>query len=102
MKEIIDELVNIDKRSKQIVQKSEDKEQSIDNYITIELERRKNDINSKYKYKINFLKSECEKDFNNKKEALKQNSQKIIEDLQIDYNNNKNAKIEKMLTEIFR
>ena len=102
MKEIIDELVNIDKRSKQIVQKSEDKEQSIDSYITIELERRKNDINSKYKYKINFLKSECEKDFNNKKEALKQNSQKIIEDLQSDYNNNKNAKIEKMLTEIFR
>ena len=57
MKDTIDKLVDIDNQSRAIINKCEEKEENLDNYVTIELEKRKAEINAKYKYKINFLKS---------------------------------------------
>ena len=71
------------------------KEENLDNYVTIELEKRKAEINAKYKYKINFLKSECDKDFSNKKEEIDENTKKVIQDIQNDYNEKKDEKIKK-------
>lgn len=56
MRETIEQLVDIDKKSKKIISECEEKEDNLENYITIELEKRKAEINAKYKYKINFLK----------------------------------------------
>lgn len=100
MKEIIEQLVNIDKKSKKIINKCEEKEENLENYITIELEKRKSEIKAKYKYKIDFLKSECDKDAKQKKEDIKQNSQKIIKEIQNEYNLKKYENIEEIIRTI--
>ena len=93
MKDTIDKLVDIDNQSRAVINKCEEKEENLDNYVTIELEKRKAEINAKYKYKINFLKSECDKDFSNKKEEIDENTKKVIQDIQNDYNEKKDEKI---------
>ena len=97
MKDTIDKLVDIDNQSRAIINKCEEKEENLDNYVTIELEKRKAEINAKYKYKINFLKSECDKDFSNKKEEIDENTKKVIQDIQNDYNEKKDEKINEMI-----
>lgn len=102
MKDTIDKLVDIDNQSRAIINKCEEKKENLDNYVTIELEKRKAEINAKYKYKINFLKSECDKDFSNKKEEIDENTKKVIQDIQNDYNEKKDEKINEMIEKILR
>lgn len=102
MKDTIDKLVDIDNQSRAIINKCEEKEENLDNYVTIELEKRKAEINAKYKYKINFLESECDKDFSNKKEEIDENTKKVIQDIQNDYNEKKDEKINEMIEKILR
>ena len=47
MKDTIDKLVDIDNQSRAIINKCEEKEENLDNYVTIELEKRKAEINAK-------------------------------------------------------
>ena len=102
MKDTIDKLVDIDNQSRAIINKCEEKEENLDNYVTIELEKRKAEINAKYNYNINFLKSECDKDFSNKKEEIDENTKKVIQDIQNDYNEKKDEKINEMIEKILR
>ena len=45
MKDTIDKLVDIDNQSRAVINKCEEKEENLDNYVTIELEKRKAEIN---------------------------------------------------------
>ena len=45
MRETIGQLVDIDKRAKKIIGEYENKEDNIENYISIELDKKKADIN---------------------------------------------------------
>lgn len=100
MRETINQLVDIDHNSKKVINDCKEKEDNIENYITIELEKRKSEVSAKYKYKINFLKTECEKEFNKKTEEIKIETQKIIEKIQHEYNKNKEEKIGQIINKI--
>lgn len=102
MKETIEQLVGIDKKSRAIIDECEKKEENLDNYVTIVLEKRKAEINAKYKYKINFLKSETEKEFNNKKDEINEVTKKVIQDLQNEYNQKKDEKVNQIIEQILR
>ena len=93
MKDTIDKLVDIDNQSRAVINKCEEKEENLDNYVTIELEKRKAEINAKYK---------CDKDFSNKKEEIDENTKKVIQDIQNDYNEKKDEKINEMIEKILR
>ena len=48
------------------------------------------------------MKSECDKDFSNKKEEIDENTKKVIQDIQNDYNEKKDEKINEMIEKILR
>ena len=99
MKDTIDKLVDIDNQSRAVINKCEEKEENLDNYVTIELEKRKAE---KKETEERLEKQRADKDFSNKKEEIDENTKKVIQDIQNDYNEKKDEKINEMIEKILR
>lgn len=85
MEEIINNLLKIDDKAKSIILEYEDKRNNLDFYISEEILRRKKEVDSKYKYKLDFKRKDCQRKLQEKIEIMKEIKDKGIEELNFQY-----------------
>ena len=102
MKQVINELVEVDKRCRTTLAEIEEREKKIDDYISEKLEKIKEEINEKYQYKINFKKSENEMKLRNEKEKITNNTNLEIKKLEDEFSKSKDSKVQEIINNIFK
>lgn len=89
MEKTIKELMEFDKKCKHIIEDLEAKESNIDEAIEEQMELKKEEINNKYLYKINFQKTEYDKRIKQKKEEIDKETNIEIQKMQENFENEK-------------
>lgn len=100
MEEIINKLIDIDKMSKKIVDEQNNRKESIDELIETEIEKQKLEINAKYDLKLKMKNEEMANKLQENKKRLLGREQKEINNLEKEYNDLKETRIQKMISKI--
>lgn len=98
MEEIIKKLIEIDAHARGIVLEYQDKKNNLDLYVSDEIAKRKNEIDSTYNFKIEFRKREYKRKLEEKKSAMQEIKQNGILELQARYQMEK----DRLANKIFR
>lgn len=102
MKQVINELIQVDNECKKNLSEIEEKEKNIDDYVSEKLEKIKEEINEKYQYKINFRKSENDIKLKKEKEKITNNTNIEIKKWESEFLKSKNDKVEDIIKNIFK
>jgi len=102
MKQVINELVEVDKECRKSLAELEEKEKNIDDYVSEKLEKIKEEINEKYQYKINFKKSENDIKLKKEKERITSNANIEIKKLEDEFLKSKDGKVQDIINNIFK
>lgn len=102
MKQVINELIQVDNECKKNLSEIEEKEKNIDDYVSEKLEKIKEEINEKYQYKINFRKSENDMKLKKEKEKITNNTNIEIKKWEDEFLKSKNDKVEDIINNIFK
>lgn len=97
MEEIINKLLDIDNKAKSIMLEYQEKKNNLDVYISEEIAKRKKEIDSQYKFRIDFHKDEYIRKLNEKKNIMNEIKDKGIEELKESYNIEKNRLAEDII-----
>lgn len=89
MEEIINKLLGIDNKAKSVISEYESKMSNLDYYISEEISKRKKEIDSKYKFRIDFEKNEYNRKLKEKKSIMQEIKDKGIEELRTQYQKEK-------------
>lgn len=89
MEETIKELMEFDKNCKLIIEDLEVRESNIDEAIEEQIKLKKEEINNKYLYKINFQKTEYDKRIKQRKEEIDKETNIEIQKMQEHFENEK-------------
>lgn len=86
MEEIINKLLDIDNKAKSIMFEYQEKKNNLDVYISEEIAKRKKEIDSQYKFRIDFHKNEYIRKLNEKKNIMNEIKDNGISELKESYN----------------
>lgn len=100
MEEIINKLIDIDKMSKNIVNEQNSRKENIDELIETEIEKQKLEINAKYDLKLKTKSEEMANKLEENKKMLLEREQKEINNLEKEYNDLKETRIQKIISKI--
>lgn len=89
MEKTIKELMEFDKKCKRIIEDLEARKSNIDEAIEEQIELKKEEINNKYLYKINFQKTEYDKRIKQRKEEIDKETNIEIQKMQENFENEK-------------
>ncbi len=89
MEKTIKELMEFDKKCKLIIEDLEERKSNIDEAIEKQIELKKEEINNKYLYKINFKKTEYDKRIKQRKEEIDKETNIEIQKMQENFENEK-------------
>lgn len=102
MEETIKELMEFDKNCRLIINDMEEKRSNMDEIITSSLKLKKDEINNKYQYKINFQKSEYSKHIKQKKEEIDESVNNEIQKWQENFENKKEQIVHEIIDSILK
>lgn len=102
MEETIKELMEFDKKCKFVIKDLEEKKSNMDEVIASELELKKEEINNKYQYKINFQKSEYDKRIKQRKEEIDKDVYTEIQKWQENFENEKEQIVYEIINSILK
>lgn len=102
MEETIKELMEFDKDCKHIIEDLDAKKSNIDEAIDEQIELKKEEINIKYLYKINFQKSEYDKRIKQKKEKIDKATNIEIQKMQENFENEKENIVNTIINNILK
>lgn len=85
MEEILNTLIRIDDKCKEELQVIQDKKENIEYLVDNELTKRKSEIKTKYKFKIDMKKNEYDIKLNEFKENIENSKNNQIEEIKNEY-----------------
>ena len=101
MDEFLNEIVNIENKTKVIINDVESKKENIDDLIEEELSKEKNRIDVRYNTKIEFKEREIEKRVKEQNDKIENDLKMELERIQKKYNEKKQDMIDKILNNIY-
>ena len=100
MEEILRALIKIDDDCKSELQLVEDKKDNIEYLVDNELIKRKLEIKTRYKFKIDMKKNEYDIRLNKSKENMQKSTNNQIEQIKMDYMTQKDSLIKSIIKKI--
>ena len=100
MEEIFGNLISIDGECKRTLEELQEKKDNIEYLVNDELSKRKDEIKTRYKFKIDMRKNEYEMKLNEQAQKIEVEKQKEIENIQNNYNQEKENIIKQMIESI--
>ena len=102
MEEVLNTLISIDNDCKRTLNELKEKQDNIEYLVNDEMTKRKDEINTKYKFKIDMRKSEFQIKLNENKQRIENEKMEQIGGIRSKYIEEKNDLIQKIVNEILK
>ena len=100
MEEILNSLISIDDECKKVLHSLEERQDNIEYLVNDELSKRKNEIKTKYKFKIDMRKNEYDMKLSEMQKEISSRKLREIEEIKEKYNNEKEELLNNIVKEI--